>query len=91
VRQSDLDWVARELLDTYCRARAKVIAIDEWLEHEPLVRPDGTPPDVLRIYFTALTSSVKTLDSLRSTIAEAARNDARFIDAVDALAAEEAR
>src|SRR5579859_451807 len=30
LRQRELSWAGRELLDTYCRAKAKVQAIDAW-------------------------------------------------------------
>ncbi len=30
------------------------MAIDEWLEVEPMIRADGTHPDVLKLYFVSL-------------------------------------
>jgi hypothetical protein len=70
LRQRDLTWAQRELLDTYCRAKAKVVAIDQWLEGgNPLIDEKGRPPEVLRLYFTALNSSTRALEALRLLVA----------------------
>lgn len=88
LRQRELTWAARELLDSYCRAKAKVVAIDAWLEHEPLIDEDGAAPAVMKLYFVALNASTRTLEALRALIADMARTDERFDDALTALAAE---
>ena len=88
IRQRDLTWSGRELLDSYCRAKAKVVAIDEWLETHPLINERGEAAGVMRLYFSALNSSTRILEALRSVIAEQAREDLRLDRALDALAAE---
>jgi hypothetical protein len=88
LRQRDLTWSARELLDVYCCARAKVTAVDRWLETNPLIDAEGNPAPVTRFYLAALNTSVRTLEALRNVIAEMARADARFDQALSALAAE---
>lgn len=88
LRQRDLTWGGRELLDVYCRAKAKVSAIDAWLEVNPVVDGEGNPAPVLKVYFVALNSSVRTLAELRNVVAAMAREDQRFDRALTALAAE---
>lgn len=88
LRQRDLSWAARELLDSYCRAKAKVVAIDEWLQTRPMLDDQGNTVGCMRLYFSALNASTRTLEALRSLIAEQAREDARFDSALQALAAE---
>jgi len=88
LRQAELTWAGRELLDSYCRSKAKVVAIDAWLEKNPMIRVDGAAAPVMRLYFTALNTSVRTLDALRSMIGEIAREDRTFADALAALEAE---
>ena len=88
LRQRDLSWAARELLETYCRAKSKIVAIDQWLETRPMIDDQGNTVGCMRLYVTALNTSTRTLEALRSLIAEQAREDARFDRALDALAAE---
>jgi hypothetical protein len=91
VRERHMSWAARELVDAYCRAKAKVVAIDEWLEAQPMIDGDGNPAAVLKVYFVALNSSTRTLDALRNTIEQLAREDERFDAALAALTSEGAR
>ena len=42
MRQRDLSWSGRELLEAYCCSKAKVIAVDQWLEVNPLTTQAGT-------------------------------------------------
>ena len=88
LRQRELSWAGRELLDTYCRSKAKVVAVDTWLESNPMIRPDGSAPDVMKLYFVALNASTRTLEALRAVVALMAAEDGRFDSAVTALAAE---
>lgn len=88
LRQRDLTWSGRELLDVYCCARAKVTAIDTWLETNPLIDESGNVAPVMRVYLAALNTSVRTLEALRAVQAEMAREDARYDNALAALAAE---
>jgi hypothetical protein len=91
LRQRDMTWAGREILDSYCRAKSKVVAIDRWLESNPLVHGDGSYPAVLKLYFVSLNASTRLLEALRGLIAEMAREDARFDRALATLAAEGAR
>jgi hypothetical protein len=88
LRQRDLTWAGRELLDTYCRSKAKLVAVDRWLETEPLIRPDGSVPQVMSFYLTCSNTSIRALDALRGVIVEMAKEDDRYDRALDALAAE---
>ena len=88
IRQRDLSWGGRELLDIYCCARAKITAVDAWLETNPMIDAQGNPAPVLKFYIAALNTSVRTLEALRNVVAEMAREDARFDKALSALAAE---
>jgi hypothetical protein len=88
LRQRDLTWAGRELLDVYVCARAKVTAIDRWLETNPLIDEHGNVAPVMRVYLAALNTSVRTLEALRGVVAEMAREDVRFDTALQALAAE---
>jgi hypothetical protein len=88
LRQRDLTWAGRELLDSYCRGKAKVAAIDTWLESNALIDAEGNTPAVMKLYFVALNASTRTLGELRGVIADLAREDARFDAALTTLAAE---
>ena len=91
LRQRDLTWAGREVLDTYCRSKAKVVAIDRWLELNPLVREDGTSPAVLKLYFVALNASVRALEALRLIVADLRREDKDIASALAALDLEDRR
>ena len=89
IRQRDLTWAGRELLDSYCRAKAKVVAIDGWLESgNAMIDADGNAAGAMRLYFVAFNSSTRTLEALRTLIAAQAREDDRFDRALTALAVE---
>jgi hypothetical protein len=88
LKQRDLTWAGRELLDSYVRAKAKVVAIDEWLESNPMIRADGTTAPVMKVYFVALNASVRTLDALRGVIRDMDRGAGDFARALEALEAE---
>jgi hypothetical protein len=88
LRQAEMSWIAREQLDLYCRSRAKVLAVDHWLELHPMIDTDGGVAGPLRMYFTALNSSMRALESLRLVIGDLARHDDRYERAFAALEAE---
>lgn len=88
LRQRDLTWAGRELLDGYCRAKAKVAAVDEWLESHAMIDEDGNVPGVMKLYFVALNASTRNLEALRGVISDLAREDDRFDSALQALQAE---
>ncbi len=88
LRQRELTWAGRELLDSYCRAKAKVAAIDEWLETHPMIDGDGNPPGVMKLYFVALNASTRNLEALRGLIEQLAREDDRYDTALQSLMAE---
>jgi hypothetical protein len=88
IRQRDLNWAGRELLDSYCRAKAKVVAIDEWLETNPMINERGEAAGVMRTYLSALNSSTRILEALRSLLDTLAQEDQRFDRALLALTAE---
>jgi hypothetical protein len=86
LRQRDLTWAGRETLDSYCRAKSKLVAIDKWLEQEPMIRQDGSYPDVLKLYFVSLNASTRLLEQLRGLVADLRREDvdmARMLAALD--------
>jgi hypothetical protein len=88
LRQRDLNWSARELLEVYCCAKSKTAAIDQWLEVNPLIDERGNPAGVMKLYIAALNTSVRTLEALRGVLETQAREDGRFDQALQALAAE---
>ena len=88
MRQAELSWQGREMLDLYSRNKAKLVALDRYFETVPLVAPDGTPNGATRIYWLAYNASVRSLTELRSVVEAMAREDARFDHALTALAAE---
>jgi hypothetical protein len=85
VRQSELTWIARETLDLYCRSRAKVLAIDQWLESHPMIDEQGQVAGPMKFYVTTLNSSMRALEALRLVVADMAKHDDRFDSALAAL------
>src|SRR5215831_6926337 len=63
LRQRDLSWAGRELLEVYCCAKAKTTTIDTWLETNPLIDESGNVAPVMRVYLAALNTSVRTLEA----------------------------
>jgi hypothetical protein len=90
LRQAELTALGRELLDNYCRSKAKVICIDQWLESNPMIRADGTAPAVMKTYWTALNASTRQLEALRQVLADMDRSEGRYGRALAALEAETA-
>jgi hypothetical protein len=88
LRQAEMGWLAREQLDNYVRAKAKVLAVDAWLETHPVIGEAGEVAGPLKLYFTALNSSMRALESLRLVIGDLARTDDRYEQAYKALEAE---
>jgi hypothetical protein len=58
LRQRDLDPIGLAYLDHYATLRARLDAIDAYLDEHGLIRPDGEPQPVLRLY-AALTNSAR--------------------------------
>jgi hypothetical protein len=54
----DLDPFGKGYLDAYCRLLAKIEAIDAYIEEHGLVRDDGEPQPVMRLY-VALQNSAR--------------------------------
>jgi hypothetical protein len=89
VRQSELTWVAREQLDLYCRSRAKLLALDGYLERVPLINEDGEVAGCMKLYVAILNSNMRALEALRLTVGDMARHDDRYETALAALEAEQ--
>jgi hypothetical protein len=75
VRYQDLTAAGREAIDLYSRARAKVAAIDSWLEKNPVVTADGQPAAVLPIYATLLNTTARLHAQVLSVIEAQGRAD----------------
>ena len=91
MRQRDLNWSGRELLDIYCCSRAKITAIDQWLAVNPMIDESGNAAGVMKLYIAALNTSVRTLEALRGVVEAMAKEDHRFDRALSALQAEGAK
>jgi hypothetical protein len=91
LRQAELSWLAREQLDLYVRAKSKVMAVDAWLEQNPMIDQRGQVAGPLKMYFTALNSSMRALESLRLVVGDLVRHDDRYERAFAALEAETTR
>lgn len=91
LRQAEMTWIARETLDAYARARAKVLAVDRFLETHPMIDEHGEIAGVMKFYFTALNSSMRALEALRLVVADMAKVDDRFDHALAELEAETTR
>jgi hypothetical protein len=88
LRQAELSWQGREMLDLYARNKGKLIALDRYFESVPLVDRDGTPNGATKIYWQSYNAAVRSLTELRAVVEAMAREDQRFDKAVAALAAE---
>ncbi|HWQ23893.1 MAG TPA: hypothetical protein VNK94_07305 [Gaiellaceae bacterium] len=72
------------MLDLYARNRAKLIAIDRWLETNPMIDEEGQPAAVLKVYWLAHNAAMRALAELRGCVADLRRED---LDIASALAA----
>lgn len=88
MRQAELSWAGREMLDLYARNKAKLIALDRFFEETPLIREDGSPHGATKIYWLSYNAAIRSLEALRGVISEMAREDARYDRALEALASE---
>ena len=88
LRLEELGWQGNELLDLYCRARTQIIACDEYFRKEPVIDVEGKVSPAARFYLNAIKVSISALEALRAIVAEMAREDDRFGDAIEALAQE---
>jgi hypothetical protein len=91
LRQAELSWQGREMLDLYARNKAKLIALDRYFETVPLIDPDGSPNGATKVYWHSFNASVRALRELREVVEAMAREDIRFDRALSALQAEGAR
>ncbi|HXH87349.1 MAG TPA: hypothetical protein VNI55_01915 [Gaiellaceae bacterium] len=64
LRASDLDPIGRGYLDTFCRVQAKLEAIDAYIDREGLIRPNGEPQPVMRLYVSLANSARLSLSRL---------------------------
>lgn len=64
----DLDPIGRGYLDGYCRTIAKVEAIDAYLGEHGLMRPDGDPQPVLKLYVSLVNSARLALARLEAHV-----------------------
>ena len=88
LRQAELSWQGKEMLDLYARNKSKLIALDRYFESTPLIGPDGAPDGATKIYWLAYNAAVRSLSELRATVEAMAREDHRFDRALTALAVE---
>jgi hypothetical protein len=88
VRYADLDAAGREAVDLYSRARAKLAAIDTWLERNPMLNEKGEPAACMPLYATLLNTSNRLLASVLTVLSQMAKEDDRYDAAVQALIAE---
>jgi hypothetical protein len=75
VRYAELSAAGREAVDLYARARAKLAAIDRWLEKNPMLDSSGTPAPCLAIYSTLLNTSARLLAQVLATLEHLDRAD----------------
>jgi hypothetical protein len=75
VRYADLNAAGREAVDLYARARAKLAAIDKWLEQNPMVREDGTVAPAMATYTTLLNTSSRLLAQVLAVITAKGKAD----------------
>jgi len=64
LRSADLDPIGRGFLDGYCRTQAKIEAIDAFVAVNGLIRPDGEPQPVMRLYVSLCNSARLSLQRL---------------------------
>jgi hypothetical protein len=91
LRQAELSWQGREMLDLYARNKSKLIALDRYFETTPLIGADGTPNGATRIYWVSYNAAVRSLGELRAVVEAMAKEDVRFDKALSALATEGAK
>jgi hypothetical protein len=72
---ADLDQVGRGYLALYCRLCAKIEIADAYIEEHGLLRADGEPPPVLKLYVSLVNSARNTLAKLEAHVAAAKRED----------------
>jgi hypothetical protein len=64
----DLDAIGRGYLDAYVTLRAKVDAIDAYVDEHGLIRPDGEPQPVLKLYVSLQNSARLALARLEQHV-----------------------
>jgi hypothetical protein len=89
LRQDELSWQAREVLDTYAAVKAKRLALDRYLESAPMVDDNGNVAGCMKLYIAVTNSSIRALEALRATIATLRTGEIDLARALAALDAEE--
>lgn len=89
LRQDELSWQAREVLDTYAAVKAKRVALDRYLEATPIVDEHGNPAGCMKLYIAITNSSIRALEALRATIATMRTGEVDLARALAALDREE--
>jgi hypothetical protein len=64
----DLSPLARGFLDLYCRLSAKVDQIDRYIGEHGLIRPDGEPQPVMKVYVSLCNSQRLSLQRLEDAV-----------------------
>jgi hypothetical protein len=78
VRYVDLTAAGREAVDLYARARAKLAAIDRWLEKNPMLDETGQPAPAMALYSTLLNTSARLLAQVLAVLEAMDRADGRY-------------
>ena len=68
LRAADLDPLGRGYLDTYVRVQAKIEAIDAYVADHGLIRADGEPQPVMRLYVSLCNSARLALSRLEAHV-----------------------
>jgi len=85
LRAGDLDPIGKGYLDLYVRSMAKVELADRWLSEHGLLRADGEPQPVLRVYSTWTNSARLALARLEAHLGARVRSpEAELRDYIDA-------
>jgi hypothetical protein len=79
----DFDPIGKALLEHYVRLAAKIVLIDDYLDEHGIVRDDGEPQPVLRVYVALQNSARLALQRLEEHLASRGTG----IDVASALAA----
>lgn len=80
LRLADVDPIGRGLLDLYARTAAKLDAADEYLEANGMLRPDGEPQPVMRLYVSLANSARLALVRLDAHLRERTSDPVRELN-----------
>jgi hypothetical protein len=87
LRHADLTCAGRDTLSLYARTLAKIEALDRWFLTNPIVNGEGQVAPALNSFSTLSNTASRQLAELRRVLEAMAREDARFDDALQRLAA----